>query len=175
MSTPYGRECLKAAPDGTVFLGLQHGEQLAELYSNAAIVIQPSVLEGMSLVLLEAAAYGRCILSAEIPENVAVLGDSGAYFKEDDVDELSALICRYLENGRDRSLLGGRAQLAVASGPSWRDIAVTMENTYRRALGLAEFGSTKDNLRTPAEAHYNCNRSHMIPSTQLTRTLEERR
>jgi glycosyltransferase involved in cell wall biosynthesis len=135
MSSPYGRECRRTAPDRTVFLGLQHADRLAELYSNAAIVVQPSVLEGMSLVLLEAAAYGRCILAAGIRENVAVLGDCGIYFKGDDVDELSALICRYLGSERDRSFLGSRARSAMALKPSWADIAITMERIYHRALG----------------------------------------
>lgn len=135
MSTSYGRECRRTAPDRTVFLGLQHGDRLAELYSNAAIVVQPSVLEGMSLVLLEAAAHGRCILATKMEENMAVLGDSGVYFNEDDVDELSVLICRYLKCDRDRSSLGSRARLVVASKPSWTEIAIAMECIYRRALG----------------------------------------
>jgi len=135
MSTPYGRKCRRIAPERTVFLGPQHARHLAELYSNAAIVVQPSVLEGMSLVLLEAAAYGRCILASEIQENVAVLGDCGIYFKGDDVDELSALICRYLRDERARSFVGGQAGLAVAQKPSWTDIAITMERIYHRALG----------------------------------------
>jgi len=175
MSTPYGRDCRGNAPGGTVFLGPQHGDRLAELYSNAAIVVQPSVLEGMSLVLLEAAAYGRCILSTEIPENVAVLGDSGAYFKGDDVDELSVLICRYLRSRRDRSLLGSRAQSVVASRPSWRDIAITMERTYRRALGLGQPRLIGRGLRTSVEGHYNYNGAYRTPSTRLPRVLEDSR
>jgi glycosyltransferase involved in cell wall biosynthesis len=134
-STSYGRQCRRNAPDRTVFLGLQHGQALAELYSNAGIVVQPSVLEGMSLVLLEAASYGRCILATRIPENVGVLGDAGVYFNGDDVDELTALICRYLNSQIQRADFGERARLAVAAGPSWADIAVSMERIYRRSLG----------------------------------------
>ena len=134
-STPYGRQCRHDAPDGAVFLGLQHDQALGELYSNAAMVVQPSVLEGMSLVLMEAAAYGKCILTSEIRENVEVLRDAGVYFNEDDIDGLAALIVRYIRSETDRSALGGRARAAVASKPSWSEVAVTMERTYRRALG----------------------------------------
>ena len=133
-STAYGRECHRTAPDQTVFLGLQHAEALAELYSNAAIVVQPSVLEGMSLVLLEAASYGRCILAAKIQENVNVLGDFGVYFTGDDVDELSALICRYLKSESERLRLGDQARSQVACNPSWTDIAISMERIYHLAL-----------------------------------------
>jgi glycosyltransferase involved in cell wall biosynthesis len=175
MGTPYGRECRRNAPEGTVFLGLQHGRQLAELYSNAAIVVQPSVLEGMSLVLLEAASYGRCILATKMQENVAVLGDCAQYFKGDDVDELSALICRYLSSEPDRCFLGNRARSAVASKPSWRDIAITMESTYRRALGLGQRSLIGGRLRTSMEGHYNRNEAYLTPNTTLKRVLEDRR
>jgi len=133
-STAYGRECRKNAPSGTVFLGLQHGRALAELYSNAALVVQPSVLEGMSLVLMEAAAYGRCILATRIPENVGVLGESCVYFNRDDVDELTRLICRYLKSKAQRTDSGRQVRLAVGERPSWADIAVSMERIYELAL-----------------------------------------
>ena len=174
-STPYGRECRRNAPERTVFLGLQHGRQLAELYSNAAIVVQPSVLEGMSLVLLEAASYGRCVLATRMQENVAVLGDSGAYFKGDDVDGLSALICRYLRSRRDRSLLGSRVRAAVALKPSWGDIATAMESTYRRALGLEQRSWIGGRLRTSVEGHYNRNEAYLTANIPLKRVLEDRR
>jgi len=134
-SNSYGRQCRKNAPDNTVFLGLQHDQALAELYSNAAIVVQPSVLEGMSLVLMEAAAYGRCILASKIQENVDVLGDSGVYFNGDDVNELSVSMCRYLNSRTERSSFGGRARLAVAAKPSWNEIAGSMERIYQLAIG----------------------------------------
>jgi len=130
----YGRKCRQDAPDRTVFLGLQHQRTLAELYSNAAIVVQPSVLEGMSLVLLEAAAYGRCILATRIQENMRVLGDAGIYFDGGDVAELSTLICRYLGSETRRSALGDQARLTVAAQPSWADIAVSMERIYELAI-----------------------------------------
>ncbi len=133
-ATAYGRKCRQNAPDRTVFLGLQHDQALAELYSNAAIVVQPSVLEGMSLVLMEAAAYGRCILAARIPENVDVLGDFGVYFNGDEVDELAGLICRYLKSQPQCSVIGEKARQAIAAGPSWADIAVSMERIYKLAL-----------------------------------------
>jgi glycosyltransferase involved in cell wall biosynthesis len=132
--TAYGRQCRRNAPDRAVFLGLQHADDLAELYSNAAIVVQPSVLEGMSLVLLEAAAYGRCILATRIQENVSVLGDFGVYFSGGDVDELAALMCRYLGSEPDRRFLGDRARSAIFLKPSWSDVADLMERTYRLAL-----------------------------------------
>src|SRR5262249_35444523 len=38
------------------------GETLEELWSNAYCVVQPSTMEGLSIALLEALSYGRCVL-----------------------------------------------------------------------------------------------------------------
>jgi len=133
--TPYGRQCRRIAPRNVVFLGLQHDRNLAELYSNAAMVIQPSVLEGMSLVLLEAAAYERCVLCTKLQENVRIFGDNGVYFDSDDTNGLAALICRYLNSRRERRLAGRGAHETVARKPSWTEVATEMEHVYERALG----------------------------------------
>jgi len=131
----YARQCLRTAPQGVVFLGPQYKGALAELYSNAAFVVQPSVLEGMSLVILEAAAHERCILCAKLEENVAILGGNGVYFNSDDTDALASLICRYLKSGRRRREIGKQAREAVGEMPSWTDVAAEMEHVYERAVG----------------------------------------
>jgi hypothetical protein len=51
-------------------------------------------------------AYKGCILALELPESPAVWSDCGLYFKGGGVDELYALICRYLRSDRDRFLEG---------------------------------------------------------------------
>jgi glycosyltransferase involved in cell wall biosynthesis len=134
----YGRRCRRMGGAGVVFLGPQWGGALAELYSHAAMVVQPSVLEGMSLVLLEAAAYGRCIVATRIPENEEVLGDAAVYFSRDNGVELADKVCRYLQCQADRHSLGDRARTVVSSGCSWASVADTMEEVYRHVLRQAE-------------------------------------
>ena len=36
------------------------------------MVVQPSTMEGLSIALLEALSYGRCVLLSDIPENLEV-------------------------------------------------------------------------------------------------------
>jgi glycosyltransferase involved in cell wall biosynthesis len=132
--TSYGRR-LRAAnrSPNVLFLGERFGETLAELYSNAAMVVQPSALEGMSMVVLEAAAYGRCILAADIPENRAAMGESMLYFSLDDETELSDRIRRFLKEDAARSAVGGRAREAVHQRYSWPAIAERIERAYCEA------------------------------------------
>lgn len=71
-----------------IFTGSQSGKVLAELYSNAYMLLQPSESEGLSLSLLESMSYGLPILSSDIPENKEALGGSGFLFKNKDVNDL---------------------------------------------------------------------------------------
>jgi glycosyltransferase involved in cell wall biosynthesis len=87
-----------------------YGESLEELYSNAYTVCLPSTVEGLSLVLLEALSYGRCVLVSDIPENVEVTLDAAPRFRSKDVDDLTrqlralladpGLVHRYEEQAR---------------------------------------------------------------------------
>jgi len=96
--------------------------------------VLPGVLEGMSLVLLEAAAHGRCTLAADIPENAEVMGDSILYFPMDDGTELAAQICRSLENEAMRGQLAAKAKQRVTRKYSWSEVASRMEVLYNTAV-----------------------------------------
>jgi glycosyltransferase involved in cell wall biosynthesis len=126
----YCRRCRALAGPGTLFVGPQYGQVLSELYACAALVVQPSVLEGMSLVLLEAAAHGRCVLAADIPENREIMGESILYFSTDNIDELAMGINRSLEQDDLRRELGRKARALVSGKYSWSEVASQMENVY---------------------------------------------
>ena len=131
---PYGRRCRELGFECVRFVGEQLGPALAALYANAAMVVQPSVLEGMSLVLLEAAAAGRCILAARTPEAVDTLEDNAEYFESDNIGELSSLIRRCLEEEALRSQKGRQARRYVEAHYSWPSAVDRLEAVYRQAV-----------------------------------------
>jgi len=130
----YGRRCRLLAGPNVLFLGSQYGRTLAELYSHAAFLVQPSVLEGMSLVLLEAASYGRCIIAADIPANREVMADSVLYFSGDDVSQLAGQIDRCLNAEALRSRLGSAARQLIVASYSWSGAAERMTEIYQRVI-----------------------------------------
>ncbi len=85
----YTRSLLSRASDRIRFVGYVTGQMLAELYSNAYLYVQPSEIEGLSVSVLEALSYGRCVLASDIEPNVEALNGCGFTFASRDVDDLT--------------------------------------------------------------------------------------
>lgn len=127
---------LAAEDDRVVVTGYQYGAVLAEFFSNAALYVQPSLLEGLPLTMLEAVAYDRPIVASDIGPHVEVLGDSGPgrhLVSAGDEPGLTEAIQLMLEDP-EKTRLGGR-QLAAEVRPryDWDDIATRTEAVYLAA------------------------------------------
>ncbi len=75
-----------------VFTGFATGNLKEELLTNALCFVQPSLIEGMPLSILEAMGCGRPILTSDIPENKDVLEDNGLFFKSGNINDLAEKI-----------------------------------------------------------------------------------
>ncbi len=85
-------EMLKQKASGNpdiIFTGFISGDILAEIYSNAYLVTLPSDIEGMSLSLLEALAYGNAVLCSDISENTLVTENKAMHFRKSNVEDLA--------------------------------------------------------------------------------------
>jgi glycosyltransferase involved in cell wall biosynthesis len=86
----YVRELKSLAADDPriIFTGAQSGKALAELYANAALFVQPSGSEGLSIALLEAMSYSLPCLVSNIPANLEAVGNEGMSFASGSVEDL---------------------------------------------------------------------------------------
>lgn len=91
-------ELKSLAPSNVIFTGFQQGPILEELFSNAYIYTLPSDLEGMPLSLLEAMSYGNCCLVSDIDECTEVVEDKAVTFPKGNVNELSHVLQKLLDN-----------------------------------------------------------------------------
>jgi glycosyltransferase involved in cell wall biosynthesis len=119
------------------FIGRVQGRLLEELFSNTALFVQPSELEGLSIGLIEAMSYGIQCLSSDIPENQEVVGDTALLFRNKDVDDLHRQLMAALSNvavGTQRAAAGRQR---VESMFSWERVVDQLEALYERvAFGL---------------------------------------
>jgi glycosyltransferase involved in cell wall biosynthesis len=110
------------------------GEGLEELWSNAYAVVQPSTMEGLSIALLEAMSYGRCVLVSDIPENLEVAEDCAVSFRSKDVGDLHdklEMLIRHPERVREYE---AKARDHILQHYSWDKVAENAEALYREVL-----------------------------------------
>lgn len=117
-----------------IFTGFQHGRVLSELYGNAYLFVLPSEFEGLPLVLLEAAGFGRCAVASNIPANVEILRshghDFGLMFRNKDSRDLATKLDMLLKRPKLAQSLGQMAQELVRTKFNWRHIATDTERIY---------------------------------------------
>ncbi|MFA5995846.1 MAG: glycosyltransferase family 4 protein [Patescibacteria group bacterium] len=115
-----------------IFTGNQMGAILEELFSNAYLYVLPSESEGLSLALLEAAAYGKAVLAADIPANEDILKYCGVSFKNANIADLKQQLTYLLANPNKVKQLGAQAQQHVLENYHWKDIVAQTNIIYRK-------------------------------------------
>ena len=128
IQSDYDAYLRQIAGNNVMFVGHRSGAELQELYSNAAAFVLPSYLEGMSMALLEAMAYGLPLVVSDIPENVRVVGGGAIRFAPRDVNGLH----NALQLAVERRIQPAAQQSAW---PTWSKIAESYSNSYHRVVG----------------------------------------
>jgi glycosyltransferase involved in cell wall biosynthesis len=133
-SEEYAAGLKRRASDRIRFLDWVHGLLLEELWSNAYFVVQPSTLEGLSIALLEALSYGRCVLVSDIPENMEVVGDAGVPFRVGNVEDMARKMRELLTDPEEVRAVGEKARQRAADHFAWDLVAERTEEVYRSLL-----------------------------------------
>jgi glycosyltransferase involved in cell wall biosynthesis len=95
---PYSRNLKKLAGNSDVILtGFIKGEELQQLFANAALFVLPSFHEGLPISLLEAMSYRLPVLVSDIPANKQVLLPAFRYFRTGDKTSLKENLFRMLQ------------------------------------------------------------------------------
>jgi glycosyltransferase involved in cell wall biosynthesis len=76
---------LRRAYPEAVFAGVRHGEELAEFYAEADVLVFPSLLDTFGLVVLEALASGVPVAAFPVPHLVETFGADGIVAFDDDL------------------------------------------------------------------------------------------
>ncbi len=109
-----------------IFTGYVYGEELAQLYTNAALFVIASNNEGFPMVLLEAMSYQLAILASDIPATHMVRLEDNVYFKKGDYIELGKKI--------ENKLKHCTSALYDMTEYSWNDIASRVGDIYSQVL-----------------------------------------
>jgi len=134
-SEDYVRELKRFESERIRLLDYVYGEDLEELWSNAYLVVQPSTVEGLSIALLEALSYGRCVLISDIPENLEVADQVAVSFHSRDVGDLRDKLESLIRNPERVRELEAKARAHIERHYSWDTVAEQTEAVYQEMIG----------------------------------------
>ncbi len=129
---------LASMDDRVVLTGYVYGEKLDELYSNAAVFVLPSALEGLPLTLLEAIGSGSPVIASDLPAHIEVIGQSGPGARLVGVNDGAALTATITEVlGRLDGERVGAAVLRerVMGHYDWDRVTDLLEHAYLDVVG----------------------------------------
>ena len=114
-----------------IFTGNQSGEVLAQLYKNAKLFVQSSEMEGLSISLLEAMAYGLPILVSEIPANTEAAAETAVYFQSKSISDLKNKLKDTLNNFEEIKALSLLAKNRAETVYNWERITKETIKLYK--------------------------------------------
>jgi glycosyltransferase involved in cell wall biosynthesis len=110
---------------------------LLGLIQLSSLFVFPSIQEGMSMMLLEAASLGVPLLASDIAANTEVLPRQALYFQSGSAADLADKLRWALDNGPEMAAAGEAAQAHVVEHYSWDVVAGKYEQAYSAALAAA--------------------------------------
>jgi hypothetical protein len=111
--------------DLVTFTGYLPDEELVILLNRSTVLTLPSLIEGLGLPALEAAACGCPVVATAESPLPEMLGDGGIYINPNKANELEEAIKRVLDSTEQRSKMR-EAGIAATGTLSWDEAARQM-------------------------------------------------
>lgn len=123
---------LRATTDPRViFTGYLFGDGYREIAANAYCFVETSEVGGTHPALLEAMAFGRCVLVNDTPENLETIGDAGfSYEGAVGAASLRARLHGLLADPTTVRRIGERARGRVGAHFSWDSVTDAYERLF---------------------------------------------
>ena len=110
------------ADDRIIFPGYIYGNDTNVLIKNAFVYIQPSIIEGLSPVILTVMGLGTPLICSDIPENKFITGKNAAHFISGSIDDLAEKIEFSLQNVESIRRIADEGQQDVLKRFNWETI-----------------------------------------------------
>lgn len=128
----------QAADDPRIlFTGYVFGKGYHELGSNAYIFVETSGVGGTHPALVEAMAFGNCVVTHNTPENLETIGDAGlAYDGSKGADSLRNVLVNLLGNPQQVDEYRERASKYAQTHYTWERVTDEYERLFYQTLKL---------------------------------------
>lgn len=126
----YKAKLREAANSNVIFTGYQFAEAYQELQSNCLMYVQATEVGGTHPALIEAMAYGNCVIANGSDENREVLAEAGEIYRKNDFAHLTEILERLLSDEKLVSELGSRAAERASALFNWEVITDQYEKLF---------------------------------------------
>ncbi len=116
-----------------VMTGVMNENDLAELYSNAALFVSPSYQEGLPITVLEAMSFDLPVLVSNIPPHMELITSDFCIFPTGDVSVLKEKLHEFIKTPSYRETILNNKEL-VKDEFDWDHISIKILNIYRDML-----------------------------------------
>ena len=135
----YSQNLQNMADNRTVFVPhIAEKEKLFGIVQHCRLFIFPSLVEAMSMMLLEVAVMGVPLICSDIPENKDVLDKHTVYFQSGNAQDLAKKMQWALEHPDLMTRYAANAQAWVKSRHSWERMVKEYEALYEKIGGHTE-------------------------------------
>lgn len=115
-----------------VFTGEQTGEALEVLYRNAAVLVHPSLNEGLPMTVLEAMGRRTPVLVSDIAEHRELVHEAQALFPANSIEALADALYAFLYlSDKEKQMLVSAHEQLVHSAYSWDVLTPQIVAVYR--------------------------------------------
>ncbi len=133
---PYAKEYIeklkRSSNSRVVFTGFQFGANYRELRNHCYLYIQATQVGGTHPALVEAMAYGNCIVANATPEHFEVLGGTGMYYWRNDFVHLAQCLRELVGKPEMVRDYGQAAKQRAEQRYRWEHITDSYEELLRR-------------------------------------------
>jgi glycosyltransferase involved in cell wall biosynthesis len=127
---------LAGEDDRIIFTGYLFGKGYQELGSHAAIFVETSGVGGTHPALLEAMAFGNCVIVHNTPENLETIGDAGfSYDGETGAPDLQRLLEELLSAPDAVAAYRLKARQRAQAVYSWETVTDAYEQLFHQVCG----------------------------------------
>lgn len=113
-----------------IFTGFQYGNSYKEYMSNANIYVHPFRSDGTSPSLLQALAYGNCVVANSSGETIAAIEDAGVIFDRDSADSLAEKLQHLINKPEEIALYRHRSLKLARRKYDWDEIVKQYEDVF---------------------------------------------
>jgi glycosyltransferase involved in cell wall biosynthesis len=132
----YQAELRALAGPNVIFTGYLFGEGYRELSTNAYCFVETSEVGGTHPALLEAMAFGKCVVVNDTPENLETIGDAGfSYNGREGGPSLGQVLNQLLNDPAMVASYGERALRRVQRYYTWDNVTDRYEQLFYLLLG----------------------------------------